>query len=220
MGTAMSRRTGDEGGDGGFLDRWSRRKRDAAQAVEAPATQPEPSEPDADEAAVDEEFIANLPALDDITADTDLTPFVRRGVPQALRNAALRKVWAADPAIRDHVDVALDYAWDWNAPGGIPGGGGTLTADGVTKMVRDLIGKTEAAAPTEQATTAESAADDGAESSTSETGPQTSDGPSPDPKKAVRPVAEPEAKTDTAAPETRQSAPLASRRRHGGATPG
>ncbi|MGP1396574.1 MAG: DUF3306 domain-containing protein [Inquilinaceae bacterium] len=214
----MSRRTGDEGGDGGFLDRWSRRKRDAAQAAKAPATKPAPQEPEGDEAPVDAEFIANLPAIDDITADTDLTPFVRRGVPQALRNAALRKVWAADPAIRDHVDVALDYAWDWNAAGGVPGGGGTLTADGVTKMVRDLIGRTEAAAPDAQAATADSAPDDSAESSTSETGPQQPDEASPDPRKAVRPVAV--AKTDAPMPETRQSAAPAPRRRHGGATPG
>jgi hypothetical protein len=44
-------------------------------------------------------------------------------VPQILRNAAMRRMWVLDPAIRDYVDPALDYAYDWNIPGGVPGNG-------------------------------------------------------------------------------------------------
>ena len=51
---------------------------------------------------------------------TDITGFLRKGVPEHLRNAALRKSWALDPAIRNYVNPALDYAYDWNTPGGVP----------------------------------------------------------------------------------------------------
>lgn len=144
MGEAMSRETEREGG---FLDRWSRRKRAAEQAEAeaapdaeaAPATPPEP-DPEAGD-AVDEAYLAALPKIEEITASTDLRPFLRKGVPQALRNAALRRMWVAEPAIRDHVDVALDYAWDFNAAGGVPGGGGVLSAEAVAKMARGLLGR-------------------------------------------------------------------------------
>ena len=52
---------------------------------------------------------------------------MQKGVPEALRNAALRKMWVLDPSIRNYVGEALDYAWDWNAPGGVPGSGGEIT---------------------------------------------------------------------------------------------
>lgn len=222
MGTAVSRRSGD-GDDDGFLGRWSRRKRDAARPVETSEAEPEPLAPAEDEAMADPDLIASLPALDEISADTDLAPFVRRGVPQALRNAALRKVWAADPAIRDHVDVAVDYAWDWNAPGGVPGGGGALTPDGVAKMVRDLIGKTQTAdghgVPDDHLGD-ENGGGNGTESPTSKTGSEPSEAPNPDSSNPVRPVVEAEPKTDAPVSETRQSALSAPRRRHGGAIPG
>lgn len=126
----------------GFLAGWSRRKRAAARRevadAEAEAEPPEapqgPSEPE-----VDEDFIAALPPIDEVTGETDLEPFLRRGVPKCLRNAAMRKVWLANTLIRNHDDPAVDYAWDWNAPEGVPGAGGALSGEGVSKMVRDLF---------------------------------------------------------------------------------
>ena len=56
----------------------------------------------------------------------------------ALRNAALRNAWLVDPAIRDYVDCALDYAYDWNIPGGVPGNGplpGIQTAEALLKTL-------------------------------------------------------------------------------------
>jgi hypothetical protein len=52
-----------------------------------------------------------------------------KGVPEALRRQALRALWSADPAIRDFVSPALDYAYDYNAPGGAPGYGPLTDSD-------------------------------------------------------------------------------------------
>jgi hypothetical protein len=65
--------------------------------------------------------LSGLPKLEDLTETTDISAFLRKGVPQNLRNAALRKFWALDPTIRNYVNPALDYAYDWNATGGVPG---------------------------------------------------------------------------------------------------
>ena len=140
---------------GGFLDRWSRRKRAAeaeaeAEAARAAVPEPIPSEVEADPAAdpeaaaaAEEALIASLPRIEDITAGTDIRAFLQKGVPAALRNAALRRAWMADPLIAGYEDPARDYFWDWNAPGGVPGGGGTLDPDRVARMVRDIVGKDE-----------------------------------------------------------------------------
>jgi hypothetical protein len=47
---------------------------------------------------------------------------MQAGVPQALRRAALARIWSLDPAIRDFREMA-DYDWDFNTPGGAPGYG-------------------------------------------------------------------------------------------------
>ena len=231
----------------GFLSAWSRRKlaagrekanadtgvdTDDPEAIETEAAGEEPvaverTSPEDNDDEVDADFIANLPSIDEITAQTDLAPFMRRGVPLALRNSALRKVWLLNPLIRDHVDPALDYAWDWNAPGGVPGGGGTLTGEGVSQMVKNLLGDAKSADDAER--TDEAAAID----------PEADDAPSAQadtvlPEQPVR-QAEPidrEQSTgesaDAASPaqkgtepitETRVNLPLATIRRHGGALP-
>ena len=63
-----------------------------------------------------------LPRLEDLTPESDLSAFLRKGVPEALKLAALRRMWSLDPAIRDHVGPA-EYAWDFNDPGAIAGFG-------------------------------------------------------------------------------------------------
>lgn len=108
--------------DSPFLARWSRRK--LSVPAEIPAA-PVDAEPDT-RAVVPEADLApppELPALDTITAGTDITGFLAKGVTQAVRNAALRRMWSLDPAIRDYVGDARDYAYDWNVPGGVPGFG-------------------------------------------------------------------------------------------------
>lgn len=122
----------------GFLKRWSRRK--TADVADAPKLAPEAPVPQAAEARpphapagipvsetarsgpatsagapnATEEPIdpATLPPLESLGADSDYTVFLKRGVPEALRNAALRKAWMSDPFIRDFrgpAEYALDY---------------------------------------------------------------------------------------------------------------
>jgi hypothetical protein len=113
-------------GDDGFLSRWSQRKREA----KAKEQEVLPTDAPAEEVSAEpeQEFdLASLPDLESLTAETDISLFMQKGVPEALRNAALRRMWVLDPAIRNYVGEALDYAWDWNAPGGVPGSGGEIT---------------------------------------------------------------------------------------------
>jgi hypothetical protein len=118
----------DPPGSEGFLARWSRRKRAARDgpdpppaepAEPAPPAQPEPAPVAAPEAEAEPFDPASLPRLEDLTPTTDITAFLRKGVPLPLRNAALRRMWSLDPAIRDFIGP-VDYGWDWNTPGGVP----------------------------------------------------------------------------------------------------
>ena len=61
-------------------------------------------------------------------------------MPEHLRNAALRKSWALDPAIRNYVNPALEYAYDWNTPGGVPGTGELGAGMDVARMVLQIMG--------------------------------------------------------------------------------
>jgi len=135
----------DSGNDSGesFLARWSRRKRqpepeqpgsslsatavpqDAAEAAE-PDTRPR--DPETGE-IIDAEWVSTLPSIADLKPGADLGAFMRKGVPEALRREALRTLWATDPAIRDFVSPALDYAYDYNTPGAVHGFGPLTESD-------------------------------------------------------------------------------------------
>lgn len=129
-----------------FLSRWSQRKQEAKQP-EADLAAAEPAEdlgglvPSSAEDDTDDQFdLSSLPKLEEITETTDITGFLRKGVPESLRNAALRKSWALDPAIRNYVNPALDYAYDWNTPGGVPGASELEVGTDIAKMVRQIMG--------------------------------------------------------------------------------
>jgi hypothetical protein len=148
----------DQGDDKGFLARWSQRKQEAKEETK----QPEREAPVADagiaaapatEVEAAPEFdLSSLPSLDELTSETDITAFLRKGVPEHLRNAALRKSWALDPAIRNYVNPALDYAYDWNTPGGVPGSSELGAGIDVARMVSQIMGTGET--PAEPATSA------------------------------------------------------------------
>src|SRR5712671_1312314 len=65
---------------------------------------------------------ADLPSIDSITARTDISLFLRSGVPTELTVAALRRAWVSDPVIRDFIGIA-ENQWDFTNPTTIPGFG-------------------------------------------------------------------------------------------------
>jgi len=136
-----------------FLARWSKRKA-AAKAEPQPepareeANPPASVAPPAAEPAPDEVDLSALPSLDEITSATDITGFLKRGVPEALRTAALRKAWSSDPMIRDFIGLS-ENAWDFNDPTAIPGFGPIdMPAEQVRQMAAELVGEVKKAAAT------------------------------------------------------------------------
>jgi len=135
-----------------FLARWSRRKREAKTAVDAPpptqAGEPPSPPPSAtavnpDDAEVD---LSSLPPIESITGGTDITAFLRRGIPPELSRAALRRAWAADPAIRDFIGLA-ENAWDFNDPNAMPGFGPLDYSDEqLAALVGKIVGSVRSAA--------------------------------------------------------------------------
>ncbi len=133
-------------GQGGFIGRWSRLKQEAKKSatdereltVDAEERASEP------ENAVEEVFDPTkleipLPSLDEIVPGMNMSPFFQKGVPEMLRNAALRKLWVTDPAIRDFENPAREYAYDWNVPGGVPGSGELVGDHDAVELLRDLM---------------------------------------------------------------------------------
>lgn len=182
-------------GDDAGLARWSRLK--AASGAPAPAVAPEPvaAEPSPEEV---EAIVAALPSLESIAQTRDVAAFLARGVPQALRNAALDRLWRSDPAIWDRIPDAIDYAENYLAPETIAGWGAAPEGAG-----RELVERLHAA----MRPPVEPPANDDA----------------PPPAAAARTPAAPEISPadDPAAPPAVAQPPLAAtRRRHGGALPG
>ncbi len=85
-----------------------------------------------------------LPPIESIDAGTDISAFLRPGVPADLAQAALRRAWVADPAIRDFVGLA-ENAWDFNAPDGVPGFGPLRAIDDVQRLAAQIAGVMPAA---------------------------------------------------------------------------
>jgi hypothetical protein len=119
--------------DESLLLRWSRRKQEvrrqkaaekAAESV-APAEAPNVADPEAalaqqapesavvadegagepDAPAVD---VADLPDVETLTYESDFTTFLREGVPEQLKQAALRKLWLSNPVFAN-LDGLNDY---------------------------------------------------------------------------------------------------------------
>lgn len=138
-----------------FLTRWSRRKLDAVEptAPTAEATQQMTDKPAENAEAVktgvaqDQKASvpafdpATLPSLDSIGAETDITAFLKAGVPGDLRLAALRRAWVADPAIRDFKGLA-ENDWDFTIPNETMGFGEIEPGLDVKKLLADVFGDT------------------------------------------------------------------------------
>ena len=153
-----------------FIARWSRRKREAEEEAEAAKEPAAPSQPITSDpaSATDEKEaggrttpasaaaptepafdLSQLPSLESITAETDIRAFLAPGVPAELTRAALRRVWAADPKIRDFVGLA-ENAWDFNAPGAMAGFGSLEMTDDLRRLVSGMFGGGAPAAPAER----------------------------------------------------------------------
>lgn len=206
-----------------FLSRWSRRKRGVE--VAEPEPKPEPRAPVAApapepvaEAAPEPEFDpATLPDIETLTAESDFAQFLQKGVPEALKRLAMRRAWSLDPAIRDFVGPA-DYAWDFNAPDGVPGFALTLGGD-AKRLLAHAIGKLEefdaeaVKARREEITNPEHMPEEAPEPP--EMPPEMTE-----PVRLSPPEAEPEPPEPPAfSSEPAEPRPVPVRRRHGGALP-
>ncbi|KQP51936.1 DUF3306 domain-containing protein [Methylobacterium sp. Leaf108] len=237
-----------------FLSRWSRRKREIVRE-EAPPELPTPdsSEREAppgpgdeplaaasaddeahagigdmgDMAGIDEDAVAALPSLDSLTADSDLAPFLKAGVPQVLRNAAMRRMWSLDPGIRDYLGEAREYAFDWHIPGAVPGTGPMLPTDDIAGMVRQIFAGSKPRVEVEVEAEAEALTND-ADADADAVSPVDTDAPVQTTPAAIAPPAPPPAmEPECPGPELasqrepeREKGPSQARlRRHGGALP-
>ena len=108
-----------------FLRRWARLKSEkpkpaeeepkpaaASQLVEAPQ-EPEQVRPE------------ELPPIEELTAESDFTPFLKAGVPEELKRLALRKLWLSDPVFAN-LDGLVEYGEDFGAAFRNPGPVSTL----------------------------------------------------------------------------------------------
>ena len=136
-----------------FLTRWSRRKQEAKAGRAEPAAEdaaaarvPAPSDRPAVELVPPVANLSNLPPIESIDAATDITAFLRKGIPQELSRAALRRAWETDPAIRDFIGLA-ENAWDFNDPNAMSGFGPLdYTEEQLAALVDRVVGGVRAAA--------------------------------------------------------------------------
>jgi hypothetical protein len=201
-----------------FLARWARRKREAKANATVPnaathddlQSAPSPAFKD-DEVEFD---LSSLPSIEEISSATDITAFLRKGIPAELTRAALRRAWSTDPTIHDFVGLA-ENAWDFNDPTAMPGFGPLdYSEEKLAELADRIIGGLRKAAEALPETSSIEAADSSRESTQLETlsVEAVAEG-SPAPQlAAVRPPTEPMVS------ELTKSEPLR-RRTHGGALP-
>ena len=107
---------------GGLLSRWSRLKSaSGARAKREILSDPELSTSEASAPAspsvgpAGAAPAADLPAIESLTKDSDYSAFLREGVPEDLKRAALRRLWVSDPVLAN-LDGLLEYGEDFAAP--------------------------------------------------------------------------------------------------------
>lgn len=139
-----------------FLTRWAQRKRDV-EAAEGKAKPPSaedaaarkgegegaPAKPvaaAAESKSPEPAFDLNsLPSIDSITATTNVSAFLNPAVPEALRRAALRRLWALNPPTQEALLMA-EYAGDFTDAGGMAGFGALEMTDELRQMARQIVG--------------------------------------------------------------------------------
>jgi Protein of unknown function (DUF3306) len=208
--------------DENFLARWSRRKRETTAVDSPPQIEPaDAAAPPAAPATTSEDHevdLTRLPSLQSITGETDITAFLRKGIPQELSRAALRRAWETDPAIRDFIGLA-ENAWDFNDPNAMPGFGPLdYTEEQLAALVDRVVGGVRSAAEQLAATMPEKIQD--AELAVSHERPEPIAAPQP-----ARPISTEQSPLSVAAAqpqgpdEATDDAPAARPRTHGSALP-
>jgi hypothetical protein len=107
-----------------FLQRWARRKAEQRDPA-TPEAAPTPAEEGRQATATEAVAADQLPAIDDLTAESDFTAFLKEGVPEELKRLALRKLWRTDPVFAN-LDGLLEYGDDFAAQFRNPGVVATL----------------------------------------------------------------------------------------------
>jgi Protein of unknown function (DUF3306) len=230
-----------------FLTRWSRRKQETAKEIErsekpatfdanrpaergeetnqtaaarAPAEANTPPAPEFD--------LSKLPTLESIGANSDIRPFLQAGVPSALKHAALRRAWSADPAIRDFIGPA-ENAWDFTAPDSMPGFGDLGPDVDVKKLVAEIFREVVPDAEPRADTSADTPAPEQAARLPDQSG-STADVPAADESAATErkqvaatsndtPLLQRDEDIATQHNDSNESSPGIKPRRHGSATP-
>lgn len=110
--------------DDGVLNRWSRRKLESDKTAATldpqsdPTPAPEPGQPlevaEQGEDQVEEQVPLDLPDIDTLDKESDYTVFMQAGVPEELKNLALRALWRSDPVLAN-LDGLNDYDEDFGA---------------------------------------------------------------------------------------------------------
>jgi Protein of unknown function (DUF3306) len=119
----------------GFLKRWSERKQLVAKEALVVEEQQQPLVNSPSEGDIEN---LPLPSLDDILPGSDMSVFFQKHVPEALRAAALRKLWITDPDIKDFIEMA-DYQWDFTKPDSIPGWSSTVEGVDLKAMLEKIF---------------------------------------------------------------------------------
>ena len=111
-----------DGHDEGFLNRWARRKQRAGRAPAPAARVPDAESPDrtpelsqaehAEAEARRQELIESLPEPEQLGPEDDYTQFLQDGVPDELRQRALRRLWTSNPVFAN-LDGLNDYDLDY-----------------------------------------------------------------------------------------------------------
>lgn len=101
----------------GFLNRWSTRKQAACVDEVEPDSDPEalapaetPEEPEKSDVEILEEL--GLKDPDEMAPGDDFSGFMASGIPDRLRNRALRKLWLTNPVLAN-LDELIDYGEDF-----------------------------------------------------------------------------------------------------------
>ncbi|WP_440995802.1 DUF3306 domain-containing protein [Arhodomonas sp. SL1] len=158
MTTADDPQGGDPPGGEPFLRRWSRRKRDvgddapppAADTSEPGASVSEATPGDDPEGGGDPAVLTDddMPPVESLTEDTDVSGFFSEGVSEALRRQALRRLFRMPKfQLRDGLD---DYDGDYRAFTPL---GDTVTSDMRLQSERRLAAEQDQAATGEESRT-------------------------------------------------------------------